>query len=253
LSYTNQDDSTNLEGSTDGMVQLENGLVKFDSYELYKQKAIEARNYLLSLDVKPESEQECKKVVAAARKISEALNQEKIRIKKQILAPYNTFEAQVKEIIGIVTEGEDVARDKLRDIDAQRQEEKKAAIRKIWDARVGSFESGKYFKFEDFLTPQHLNKTVSINTVEKEMVQFFTDTSWNIEFLEDSPLKHEYIAEYVKCKNVTQAIKTVDDRHKAVKELSKDPYIVIKVTGKAGVILAKQLLSEIDYEVLEEK
>ena len=68
--------STNQEGFIE--VRAENGLVVFDSYQQYKQRAIEARDYLLSLDVKPESEQECKKVVAAARKISEKLNQESI-------------------------------------------------------------------------------------------------------------------------------------------------------------------------------
>ena len=243
--------STNQEGFID--VRTENGLIVFDSYQQYKQRAIEARDYLLSLDVKPESEQECKKVVAAARKISEKLNQEKIRIKKQVLEPYNQFESQVKEIIGIITEGEDVARDKLHEIESQRQEEKKAAIRKIWDARCGSFESGQYLRFEDFLTQSHLNRTTPISTVEKEMVRFFVDTSRDIEYLQKFPMSDEYIAEYIGSHNLTLAIETVNSRHLAVKEISKEPYIVIKVTGKAGIILAKQLLKDIDYEVMEEK
>ncbi len=243
--------STNQADSID--VWTENGLVVFDGYQQYKQRATEARDYLLSLDVKPESEQECKRIVASARKISDKLNQEKIRIKKQVLEPYNQFESQVKEIIGIITEGEDVARDKLREIETQRQEEKKAYIRKIWDARCGSFESGKYFRFEDFLTASHLNRTVPISNVEKEMVQFFMDTSTDIEYLQRFPLRDEYIAEYIQTQNLTLAIKTVDSRHQISKEMSKDPYIVIKVSGKAGIILAKQLLKEIDYEILEEK
>lgn len=243
--------STNQEGFID--VRTENGLIVFDAYEQYKQKAIEARDYLLSLEVKPESEQECKKVVAAARKISEKLNQEKIRIKKQVMEPYTHFESQVKEIIGIVTEGEDVARDKLREIETQRQEDKKATIRKIWDARCGSFKSGQYFHFEDFLMQHHLNRTTPISNVEKEMVQFFMDTSTDIEYLQQFPMADEYITEYIGSQNLSLAIKTVDARHRAVKDIAKDPYIIIKVTGKAGIILAKQLLKEIDYEIMEEK
>ena len=105
--------------------RLENGLIRFDAYQLYKQRAEEARDYLMKLDVSPESEPECKRTVAAARKISDQLNQEKIRVKKAVLEPYVEFEDKVKEIIGIITEGENVARDKLKAIDDRRKAEKK--------------------------------------------------------------------------------------------------------------------------------
>ena len=79
MSCTNQPDSTEI--------RIENGLIRFDAYDLYKQRAEEARDYLISLDVNPDSEQECKRTVATARKISDQLNQEKIRIKKTVLEP----------------------------------------------------------------------------------------------------------------------------------------------------------------------
>jgi hypothetical protein len=158
LNSTNQPDSTDI--------RIENGLIVFDNYLLYKQRAEEARDYLKQLDVNPESEQECKRTVAAARKISDQLNQEKIRIKKTVLEPYTVFEDKVKEIIGIITEGESVARDKLKSIDDQRREEKKAELRRIWDARCGSFISGAYLTFDHFLQDKHLNKTVPISEVE---------------------------------------------------------------------------------------
>ena len=85
------------------------------------------------------------------------------------------------------------------------------------------------------------------------MVQFFVDTSRDIEYLQKFPMSDEYIAEYIGSHNLTLAIETVNSRHLAVKEISKEPYIVVKVTGKAGIILAKQLLKDIDYEVMEEK
>jgi hypothetical protein len=244
LSYTDQHDSTEI--------RLENGLIRFDGYRLYKQKAEEARAFLIALDVSPESEQECKRTVATARKISEQLNQEKIRIKKEVLEPYNTFEAQVKEIIGIIAEGENVARDKLKAIDEQRREEKKEALRKIWDSRYLSFECGKYLTFEHFLTDQHLNKTVPISDVEKDMVQFLVDKSADIHYLSQKPLKDEYIEEYSRCLNALKAMETVDHRHETMKAHSSEPYMVIRITGKADMILAKQLLKDINYKIMEE-
>lgn len=243
--------STNQPDSTD--IRIENGLIVFDNYLLYKQRAEEARDYLKQLDVNPESEQECKRTVATARKISDQLNQEKIRIKKTVLEPYTVFEDKVKEIIGIITEGENVARDKLKAIDDQRREEKKAELRRIWDARCGSFISGAYLTFDHFLQDKHLNKTVPISEVEHEMVVFFMDKSDDIKYLSEKPRGEEYIEEYCRCLNALKAMEAVDRRHETIKATSSEPYMVIRITGKADVILAKQLLTDINYKVLEEK
>ena len=243
--------STNQPDSTD--VRIENGLIVFDNYLLYKQRAEEARDYLKQLDVNPESEQECKRTVATARKISDRLNQEKIRIKKTVLEPYTEFENKVKEIIGIITEGENVARDKLKAIDDQRREEKKAELRRIWDARCGSFISGAYLTFDHFLQDKHLNKTVPISEVEHEMVVFFMDKSDDIKYLSEKPRGEEYIEEYCRCLNALKAMEAVDRRHESMKATSAEPYMVIRITGKADVILAKQMLKDVNYKVLEEK
>jgi hypothetical protein len=245
LSYTNQPDSTDI--------RIENGLIVFDNYQLYKQRAEDAREYLKALDVSPESEQECKRTVATARKISDQLNQEKIRIKKTVLEPYTEFENKVKEIIGIITEGEDVARDKLKEIDDRRRWEKEIQIKEIWDARSGSFECGKYLEFKHFLQDRHLNKTVTISEVEKDMVEFLLSKSTDIRYLESLPLKDEYIAEYADCLNLAKAMETVDRRHEVMKANTSESYMVIRITGKADVILAKQMLKDINYKVLEEK
>lgn len=245
LSYTNPEDSTDI--------RIENGLIVFDDYQLYKQKAEEARDFLLTLEVRPESEKECKRIVATARKISDRLNQEKIRIKRTVLEPYIEFEDKVKEIIGIITEGEDVARDKLRAIDDQRREEKKAELRRIWDARCGSFISGAYLTFDHFLQDKHLNKTVPISEVEHEMVVFFMDKSDDIKYLSEKPRGEEYIEEYCKGLNALKAMEIVDRRHESMKAASTEPYMVIRITGKADVILAKQMLKDVNYKVLEEK
>ena len=162
------------------------------------------------------------------------------------------FEDQVKEIIGIISEGENVAREKLREIDNLHREEKKELIRKIWDARIRSFECGKYLSFEDFLQERHLNKTVPISEVERDMVRFLVDKSADILCLSQKPLKDEYIAEYKNCLSLAKAMNTVDSRHEQAKAVSDEPYMVIRITGKADMILAKQILKDINYKVLEE-
>lgn len=244
MSYTNPEDSTDI--------RIENGIILFDSYEYYLKRAKEARAYMQQLVVCPENEQECKHTVATARKISDQLNQEKIRIKKTVLEPYTAFEEKVKEIIEIITEGESVARDKLKAIDNQRRAEKREEIQKIWDLRKDSFACCRYLTFDNFLQDRHLNKTVPISEVEKEMVDFLSQKTSDIYYLSKRPLKDEYIEEYTHCLNALKAMETVDSRHETMKEKNTEPYMVIKITGKADVILAKQLLTDVNYKVIEE-
>ena len=245
MNYTNPVDSTEI--------RVENGLIRFDDYELYKKRAEEARDYLMSLDVTPENEQECKHTVATARKISDQLNQERIRVKKKILEPYSALEEKVEEIIAIVSEGENVARDKLKAIENRRREMKTEQIRDIWNARCDSFECGKYLGFDQFMLDRYLNRTVPLSEVEKEMVKFLVEKSEDILFLNKQPRKDEYIAEYVNCLSATKAMEIVDRRYETIKANATESYMVIRISGKADVILAKQMLKDINYKVLEEK
>lgn len=245
MSSTNQPDSID--------VRIENGLIVFDGYELYKQRAEEAREYLMSLEINADTEQECKRTVAAARKISDKLNQDRISIKKAILAPYNAYEEKVKEIVGIITEGENVARDKLKALDDQRREEKKAEIQRLWDLRANCYECWELMSLDDFLVERHLNKTVPISEVEKELIAFLVKTNSDLMYLRNKPLAEEYIAEYKHCKDGLKAMDIVDRRHSAAKAVAKDPYMTIRITGKADIVLAKQLLKDVNYKIMEEK
>lgn len=254
MSYTNQNDSIEvLDPMEPAEIKVIDGTINFPDYEEYRFRAEEIRNALMEMPVSVDTEQKAKKAVAEARKISDRLNSEKIRIKKEILAPYTDFESQVKTIINIITEGEDIARDKLRDIDTQRREEKRKTIENIWNKRIDRFTAGKYLDFDDFLTDKHLNKTVSIDAVEKEMVEFLERTSAELEYLEGLPLSDLYIPEYKVTYSIPKAMETVDQRMTVTKKAAGEPYLIVKITGKADIKLAKSWLEQnVEYKIMEE-
>lgn len=253
MSYTNPDGSIDSTASTDlSIARIQDGVIRFDAYESLKQRALEARDYLKALEITKDTEPECKRIVASARKVSDQLNQEKIRIKKEVMAPYMDFETKVKEIMAIVSEGEDTARDKLKELEDIRKSEKTAQISEIWEQRAPNFLAGKYFTFNDWLTDKHLNKTASMSAVEKEMVDFLVTSSSALKYLLTLPLGDEYAAEYVQTRQVETAIERVDVRHKLSAEANTEKYMIVKITGKADVILAKQLLKDVNYKIMEE-
>lgn len=254
MSYTDQKDFIDVvETPEPAEIQIIDGTIVFPDYEEYMFRAEEIRNALLEMPVSIDTEKKAKKAVAEARKISDRLNAEKIRIKKEILAPYTGFELQVKAIISIISEGEDIARDKLKEIDTGRREEKRKAIEAIWDMRAKRFTAGKYLEFNDFITDKHLNKTTSIENVEKEMVEFLERTSDELEYLEGLPLADLYIPEYKTCFSIPKAMSAVDGKMETARKTADEPYMIVKVTGKADVKLAKNWLEEnVNYKIMEE-
>ncbi len=79
-----------------------------------------------------------------------------------MLIPYNDFEKQVKEIVGIVKDADNEVRSKVRELDEKERETKKELIKKEWELRTEDWEHSSIYKFEEFLEEQHLNKSVSI-------------------------------------------------------------------------------------------
>ena len=155
----------------------------------------------------------------------------------------------------MIEAGESVARAKLKDIDNLRREDKRVAIRRIWDLRAPKFAAGEYLTADDFITDRHLNKTVTMNQVETDMVNFLTGKSSDIVLLRSMDHFEEYLVEYRRSLNLAEAMSTVNKRLEAEAAVSKpaEHYMVIRITGRADCTLAKQLLSDIDYRIMEEK
>ena len=77
---------------------------------------------------------DAKKDVAALRKFTKALSDERIRVKKDLLKPYEDFEAKVKELTAIVDESIKNIDEQVKEHDEQRKAEKKAEIENIWSS-----------------------------------------------------------------------------------------------------------------------
>ena len=227
---------------------------RFRDYDRLMEQARAVSGWLASLEVTDAAEAEIKRIVADARKLTTAINDRKKEIKQEIMAPYKNLEDQAKELISVIEAGESIARSKLKDIDAIRREDKRAAIRRIWDLRAPKFAAGEYLTADDFITDRHLNKTMTMNQVETDMVTFLTGKSGDILLLQSTDHFEEYLVEYRRSLNLAEAMSTVNKRHEAEAAVSKpaEHYMVIRITGRADCALAKQLLSDINYRILEE-
>ncbi|MGK9347623.1 DUF1351 domain-containing protein, partial [Melissococcus plutonius] len=78
------------------------GTIQFSAFDQIKQSATKLANHIEKVEVTEDNVKESKKLVATVSKQVKKLNDKRIKVKRQMLEPYNDFEKQVKEITDIV-------------------------------------------------------------------------------------------------------------------------------------------------------
>lgn len=77
---------------------------------------------------------------AALNKLKKALNDKKIEVKKAYIAPFETFENQIKELMGIIDGGIVNIDRQLKEFEQKRINEKYAEIESFYKKEIGEYE-----------------------------------------------------------------------------------------------------------------
>ena len=239
-------------------VTCNKALVKFPAFEHYKQQAQQIAGYINSIVLTDDNVKDVKKDLAAARKITDGLDKKRIQIKNAILEEYVGFESQVKELQGIIKEAESTLRTKVREMEEEERQAKKVQIREIWDKRYPLYEISQYLTpddaFRSWITPQHLNKSTSIKSVENEMVEWLEATDKDVSTVKS--MGDDYLIEYIGRLNLPDAISAVNLRNEIKMEIEQGEYEEITsettatfiITGDKNIKLTELLLKDNDIE-----
>lgn len=189
--------------------------VNFPAYEEYKEKAYAVAEYIYGMEATEENIKETKATLAKARKLTDKLNRARIDMKKEILRNYTTFEAQVKEIVGIIDDADKEIRAKVKDMEEAERQKKKAAIYELWLKRIPAYDCDLLNAvlpnaFDRWLTPKHLNKSTSMKSIETEMAAWLQKTLTEIGTLRD--MGDDYLEAYSYTGDMAAAIKQVQQR-----------------------------------------
>lgn len=232
--------------------------VKFQMFEHYKAQAQQIADYINGITLTDDNVKEVKADLASARKIVDGLDRRRIDIRKFILSDYMKFEDQVKELQSIIKDAEGGLRLKLREMEEKERTDKKETVFVIWCKRFQYYRLSEYATpesiFDRWLTPQHLNKSVSMKAVEKDMVEWLEKTDKDMIALDG--MDDEYRVEYLGCLDLAQSIEAVDNRNgireqvEAV-ESESIPAASFIVKGEKDIKLARMLLKENDIEFEE--
>ena len=175
---------------------------------------------IATVEVNESNIKESKKLLAAVNKKCKQLEDERIRIKKLMLEPYQGFENQVKEIVQTVKKADAFVREQVKQLEEMDRQEKARLLQDIFDKRKRLYTLGMVLKFDEhFLQARHLNKTATLQAVENEMIEFLEGTEKDVQVLHNMDDSINYVSAYLKCFDLAAAISTIDKEKQRKKDL----------------------------------
>lgn len=228
--------------------------IDFPGYAECMAQAEEIAQYIDNIELTEDNIKEAKKVLADARKVTDGLTRRRIDIKKEIDAGYKSFEAQIKAVIDVIANADRSLRGKVTAMEEAERERKKAEILDLWNKRVIHYTINTYLPeaWKMWLTPHHLNKSMSMKNVEKDMVEWLEDTEAAFNSL--GGMDDEYTVEYINTLDLAAAIRNVNARNavkEQIRQADEEESATFIIYGEKNIKLTKLLLKDngIKFEI----
>jgi hypothetical protein len=135
--------------------------------EALKKWALEVKEKYSSVLITEESRTDGKKYCADINNVIKAIDARRISAKKEYMAPFTEFEAQCKEVTGILTETHGVISAQVKAFEEKEKAEKQAILKAHFLQNAGN--AIEYITYDEIADPKWMNKTVPLETACEQM------------------------------------------------------------------------------------
>jgi Protein of unknown function (DUF1351) len=245
-------------------IKVIKGNVVFGAYRELKRQATDLAEQIANLEVTEDNVKISKKLLAEVNKRVNTLEDKRKEIKNTMLEPYKVFEDQVKEIVGIVKDADAIVRNQVKAMEEKEREAKEKMLWDLWHKRIKQYSFQQIVPFLDFAQARHLNKTVSIDAVEKEMVQFLEKVDADLKVINQLNDVQDHVNAYLNTYDLGQAMIIVkqekERKEQITKAMKKAPasekigwLVSIQIHNEKELKLLEMILQENDFEYTTEK
>lgn len=145
-----------------------------------------------------------KKDRADLNKLRGAIDNERKRIKKMCMEPYDKFKKEVKEVLGLVDEQINAIDVQIKEVEQIKREEKRKTVQELFE----SIGFQKFVTLEMIWDEKWLNASVSLSKVENQMKETMYRIGEDVGTIIRLPeFSFEAMEVYKKTLDLTQAIK----------------------------------------------
>lgn len=168
------------------------------NFEELKTEITEKAGEYVNLVYTDDQIKEAKKDRATLNKFKTALNDKKKEVKKQVMDPYTTFEAQIKELIGIVDKAVDNIDQQVKSYEQNLKEEKRKKIEEIYKECIGDLD--RTVPLEKIFKESWLNVTTTQKSIREEITEIYerVDKELKLINMDMSPFVYEMKEEYLR-------------------------------------------------------
>lgn len=144
---------------------------------------------------------------ADLNRLKKALNDERLRLQREYMKPFEGFKKQVDEIIGIIDRPVLAIDRQIKEYEAIKQDEKKQKIEELFE----SLFFPEFVKLDEkIFNPKWLNASVSLKQIEDSLQETKTEIIRNCQTLATLPsYSHEAVIYYQRTLDVTGALAKV--------------------------------------------
>ena len=188
------------------MSPQENGYIKEIqwNYEELKKDILEKMQEYKTLVFTEETIKDGKLDRANLNKLKTAFDDERKRIKKLCMEPYDKFEKQVKELIALIDEPIRLIDSQIKEVEEQKRIQKRRDIEELF--RTIGFQ--KFVTLDKIFDDKWLNASVSLSKIEESMKSTMYRIGNEIATINNLPeFSFEAREVYVKTLDIAQAIK----------------------------------------------
>lgn len=178
------------------------------NYDELKKELTEKVSMYETLVYTDDQIKEAKADKANLNKLKKALNDERIRIEKEYMQPFNDFKAKINEIISIIDKPVAVIDKQVKAYEDKKKQEKLDAI----TAYFNGTDHPEWLHMSQIFDERWVNASVSMKSVQESMNERLDQIELNLTTLHDLP---EFGFE------ATEVYKTTLDMNKAISEAQK--------------------------------
>ena len=180
------------------------------NYDEMKHELTEKVSMYETLVYTDEQIKEGKKDKADLNKLKKALNDERIRLEKEWMKPFDEFKSQVRELLSIIDNAVAAIDTQVKEYEVKQKEDKRTKILDYWNSIEK--EGLEWLNFEAIFSEKWLNASVSMKSVQEEINTKLVQIANDLATLAKLP---EYGFE------AAEVYKTTLDIGKAVEEASR--------------------------------
>lgn len=153
-----------------------------------------------------ENMQQAKNDRAELNKLTKAIEDRRKVVKRIINEPYETFEAELKEILELIQEPVAIIDKQVKAFEDKQKEEKKKAIKVTYDEVIGDLV--EVLPFEKVFDDRYLNKTYKLATAQSEVKAKVEKVRTDLETIDSLESKFKLNAKdvYIKTLDLSKAL-----------------------------------------------